>query len=161
MRRTAPRSTRDRGPRPPAATPRRWPIHSPSSGARDARDGAGAVVGRDAELVFTGQHRMCRDFPIAIEDVHRVAPPLDFDPLTNEALHRLLTASVAAAGSQFLIQNPRRVIDLRGAVTHKVGMSRQKRLRHRRRLRQLPSHSSFVRGWGEFNDHTWGLLDDR
>lgn len=50
-----------------------------------ACDGTGAMLGQDAELMVAGYHRVGGDLPIAMEDLYRVAPPLDFDPLPNQA----------------------------------------------------------------------------
>ena len=156
-----------------------------------------------------------------------VCVPLDFAQRGHTPLHGLVTAGIAAACPQLLIQNPRRVPDLWGAGLHKVGMGGQERLRDHRplvwapgrlsqtaayglaiqvqsppnlrnghallikqppdlrppflihharlpRLVHLDAHDRRLarlvkshlpppsgRGWGEFNDHIWGLLNDR
>ena len=43
------------------------------------------MLGQDPELMLAGYHRVRRDLPIAMEDLHRVAPPLHFDALANQA----------------------------------------------------------------------------
>jgi hypothetical protein len=53
-----------------------------------------------------------------------VCVPLDFAQRGHTPLHGLVTAGIAAACPQLLIQNPRRVPDLWGAGLHKVGMGR-------------------------------------
>lgn len=67
---------------------------------------------------------------------------LDFAEGRHESLHRLVTAGVAAARPQFLVQNPRRVIDVGRTGPHHVGMGGQQRLCYRRPaiglLRRLP-----------------------
>ncbi len=57
-----------------------------------------------------------------------VRVPLDFAQRGHTPLHGLVTAGIAAARPQFLIQNPRRIPDLGGAGLHKVGMGGQQRL---------------------------------
>jgi len=75
----------------------------------------------------------------------RLEPPLA--QRHHPSRHRLITPRVGMARSQFLIQNPRRIIDLRCTGPHQVGMGGQSRLRHRRsaiglphRLPQTPPH---------------------
>ncbi|MEP7152261.1 MAG: hypothetical protein ABI856_11170 [Nitrospira sp.] len=43
------------------------------------------MLEQDAELMAAGYHGMGGDLPIAMEALHRVAPPVDFDPLTDQA----------------------------------------------------------------------------
>jgi hypothetical protein len=64
--------------------------------------------------------------------------PWDLAQRRNEPRDGFVTARVAAVPSQLLIQNPRRVIDLGGTVTHKIGMGGQERRRHRRSVVRFP-----------------------
>lgn len=64
--------------------------------------------------------------------------PLDFAQGGHTPLHGLVTAGIAAARPQLLIQNPRRVPDLWGAGLHKVGMGGQQGLHYCRPAIGLP-----------------------
>src|SRR6185437_1849304 len=67
---------------------------------------------------------------------------LDFAEWRDTPLHRLVTAGVAAARPQLLVQNSRQVIDPMDPVIHKLGMGGEKCIRHYPSMIGLPCRLS-------------------